>query len=191
MGCAGSKKKTKPEKSVGLGETTFSPRYSVRAAGSITSVGDLKISPGTFIQFLSQPFTSRYRVIRELGSGQFGKVYLAEHRSTHERRAVKEIEKKRAEKLGGSQSRFISEVEIISRLDHPNIIKIYEMYEDSKRYYIVSELCTGGELFDYITSKGHLSEMLAADIMRQLLSAVNYCQEIHSPRLRPSPCSPL
>jgi calcium-dependent protein kinase len=179
MGCSGSKKQTKPDNSIALGETTFSPRYSVRAAASVTSAGDLKISPGTFIQYLSQPFTSRYRVIRELGSGQFGKVYLAEHRNTHERRAVKEIEKNRAEKLGGSQSRFISEVEIISRLDHPNIIKLYEMFEDTKRYYLVSELCTGGELFDYVTSKGHLSEVLAADIMRQVLSAVNYCHRNH------------
>ena len=143
------------------------------------SVADLRINAGTFIQYLTQPFTTRYRVIRELGSGQFGKVYLAEHRTTKERRAVKEIDKRKAEKLGGSQSKFIAEVEIISRLDHPNIIKLYEMYEDPKKYYIVSELCTGGELFDYITDRGHLSESIAANIMRQLLSAVSYCHQNH------------
>ena len=180
MGCAGTKRRTKPENSIALGETTFTPRTSGRApVGTVTNAGDLRISPGTFIQYLTQPFTSRYRVIRELGSGQFGKVYLAEQRNTRERRAIKEIDKKRADKLGGSHSKFIGEVEIISRLDHPNIIKLYEMYEDAKRYYIVSELCTGGELFDYITSKGHLSEILAADIMRQLLSAVSYCHQNH------------
>ena len=144
-------------------------------AGSVASVSDLKVSSGTFIQYLTQPLTMRYRVIRELGSGQFGKVYLAEHKTSGDKRAVKEIEKKKAEKVGGSHTKFISEVEIISKLDHPNIIKLYEMYEDARKYYIVSELCTGGELFDYITANGQLSESLAADIMKQLLSAVSYC----------------
>ena len=178
MGCVGSKRQTKPMPP--SRDTTMTPRRPNNPhRPSITSVGALQINAGTFIQYLTQPFTSRYRVIRELGSGQFGKVYLSENRISKERRAVKEIEKTRAEKLGGSKSKFISEVEIISRLDHPNIIKIYEMYEDAKKFYIVSELCTGGELFDYITGRGHLSESMAATIMRQLLSAVSYCHQNH------------
>ena len=177
MGCAGSKRQTKPE--APSRETTMTPRRPYQTRPSITSVTDFQINAGSFIQYLTQPFTARYKVIRELGSGQFGKVYLAENRISKERRAVKEIDKNKTEHLGGSKSRFISEVEIISRLDHPNIIKIYEMYEDAKKYYIVSELCTGGELFDYITGKGHLSESIAANIMRQLLSAVSYCHQNH------------
>jgi calcium-dependent protein kinase len=68
-------------------------------------------------------------------------------------------------------------VEILKRLDHPNILKIYEFYQDTKYFYIVSEMCTGGELFDRIQEEGHFSERKAAMIMRQILSAVFYCHQ--------------
>ena len=144
---------------------------------AVARVEDLRINSGSFVQLLKKPFSDCYQMLRELGSGQYGKVYLAENQLTGERRAVKVISKK-AETLGG-KSKFISEVEILARLNHPNIIRIYEMFEDEKKYYIVSELCTGGELFDFITQQGHLSEDMAAEIMRQLLSAVSYCHENH------------
>lgn len=57
-------------------------------------------------------------------------------------------------------------MEILKRLDHPNILKIYEFYQDAKYFYIVSEMCTGGELFDRIQEEGHFSERKAAQIMR-------------------------
>lgn len=144
----------------------------------VTRVEDLKINSGAFVQLLHKPFSECYHMLRELGSGQFGKVYLAESDLTGERRAVKVISKKKSDSLRG-KSKFIAEVEILARLNHINIIRIYEMFEDDKRYYVVSELCTGGELFDFITQQGHLSEALAAEIMRQLLSAVCYCHEHH------------
>ena len=145
---------------------------------AVTRVEDLKIHSGTFVQLLHKPFSECYQMLRELGSGQFGKVFLAENQVTAERRAVKVISKRKSETFGG-KSKFIAEVEILARLNHPNIIRIYEMFEDDKKYYVVSELCTGGELFDFITQQGHLSEVLAAEIMRQLLSAVSYCHENH------------
>lgn len=144
---------------------------------AVARVEDLRINSGSFVQLLKKPFSDCYQMLRELGSGQFGKVYLAENQLTGERRAVKVISKK-SETLR-EKSKFISEVEILARLNHPNIIRIYEMFEDEKKYYVVSELCTGGELFDFITQQGHLSEDMAAEIMRQLLSAVAYCHESH------------
>lgn len=59
--------------------------------------------------------------------------------------------------------------------DHPNIIKVYEYFQNSKQMFIITELCTGGELFDSIVKRHHLSEKDAAEVMRQVLSAVNYC----------------
>lgn len=134
---------------------------------------------GLFIKRLKEPFSQKYRVLKELGSGNFGRVYQALHKETGDVRAVKEIDKARAERFGGSQRDLIAEVEILSRLDHPNILKIYEMLEDGRRFYIVSELCSGGELFTYITSRSSLSEPIAAHIMRQILSAVAYCHSQH------------
>lgn len=60
---------------------------------------------------------------------------------------------------------FRHEISILKKLDHPNIIKLYEVYQDEKRYYIVTELCKGGELFDEIIRLGKFSEQQAADII--------------------------
>ena len=58
---------------------------------------------------------------------------------------------------------------ILMSVDHPNILKVFESYEDEKFYYLVTEFCTGGELFDRIIDEGNLSESLAANYMEQIL----------------------
>ena len=78
--------------------------------------------------------------------------------------------------------KMLSEVDILRQLvtttqDHPNIIKIVGVMETSRAYHIITELCTGGELFDRIVSRKHLSEALAASYLRQILSAVAYCHD--------------
>lgn len=60
-------------------------------------------------------------------------------------------------------------------MDHPNIVKIFEAYQDNKRYFIVTELLTGGELFDQIVKRPYYSERDAAIVMRQVFQAVAYC----------------
>ena len=69
------------------------------------------------------------------------------------------------------------EINILKTLDHPNIIKVYEFFKTEKYIYIINELCTGGELFDRIVDVKYFSEIVACNIMRQLLSAVAYCHE--------------
>lgn len=61
--------------------------------------------------------------------------------------------------------------------DHPNIIKMYEFFEDEKRYYLVTEICKGGELFDEILQRGKFSERDGAVLMKQVLSCINYCHQ--------------
>jgi calcium-dependent protein kinase len=72
---------------------------------------------------------------------------------------------------------FASEVQILKKLDHPNIIKLYEVYETEKTIYLVTEVCDGGELFYLIVEKKFLSEAQAANIMRQIFSAIAYLHE--------------
>ena len=62
-------------------------------------------------------------------------------------------------------------------MDHPNILTVYDFYEDEFHYYIVSELCTGGELFDKIIENGTIDESSAATIMKEILSAMTYCHK--------------
>ena len=60
----------------------------------------------------------------------------------------------------------MEEVEILNKLDHPNILRIYEVYQCPKRFYIVSELLTGGELFDQMINEGTFSEKDAVKVMK-------------------------
>ncbi|CAD8109050.1 unnamed protein product [Paramecium sonneborni] len=110
-----------------------------------------------------------------LGSGAYGEVRKAIHKSTNLMKAVKIIHKSQTSKE--EQERLMNEVNMLQKLDHPNIIKIYEFYQDERFFYIVTELCTGGELFDKIRQEGSFSEKKAADIMKQILSAINYCHD--------------
>lgn len=68
----------------------------------------------------------------------------------------------------------------MKQLDHPNVIKLFETYEDSRNVYLVMELCDGGELFDKIIAKGHFTEQMAGYYFKQMMSALNY---IHSKKI--------
>ena len=75
---------------------------------------------------------------------------------------------------GSDKLRFFYEMEIMKKLDHPNILRIYEIYQDAKRFFLITELCTGGELFDEIVKQKSFSEKDAASIIEQVLEAVAY-----------------
>ena len=74
-------------------------------------------------------------------------------------------------------TRLKYEIDILKNLDHPNILRLYETFEDSNSIYLVTELCEGGELFDEIMARNRFEEKDAAPIMKQLLSAINYCHK--------------
>ena len=68
-----------------------------------------------------------------------------------------------------------NEIKIMKQLDHPNIVKLYEIYQDTRNIYLITEYLEGGELFDLILKSKHFNENIAAKIMKQLLSAIAYC----------------
>lgn len=112
---------------------------------------------------------------RILGAGTFGKVFLSESILDPEFKvAVKVVNK---EKLKGSLELLKEEVGILSRLDHPNIVRYYETFDDVKYMYIVMEYCNGGELLDRLTFQDRKSftEAEAARIMKKLFRAINHC----------------
>ena len=75
------------------------------------------------------------------------------------------------------EKKISKEINILKDLDHPNIMKVFEFFCNKNAIFIINELCTGGELFDKIVEVKHFSENVAADIMRQLFSAVGFCHE--------------
>lgn len=118
---------------------------------------------------------SLYTFDKKLGAGSFGLVHLVTERATNLRRVIKTINKQQValpiEQVNG-------EIEILKSLDHPNIIKIFDVFEDLNNVYIVQEYCEGGELMRRITSSGGLhTEKFVAQVMRYLLEAVIYCHE--------------
>ena len=114
---------------------------------------------------------SCYRVSSSvLGSGKYG--YVRECKDVSGRMyAIKTIDKSRAPRL----DHIKREVELLRVVDHPNILKMYEFFEDEKRYYIVTDICKGGELFDEIVARGKFTERDTAMLMKQVLSCINYC----------------
>ncbi|NWY96139.1 CDPK3 kinase, partial [Loxia curvirostra] len=75
-------------------------------------------------------------------------------------RAAKAVSKKKLKNI----PRFRQEIDIMKNLDHPNIVKLFETFEDDEKIYLIMELCTGGELFDKIVKKGYFTEAYACFI---------------------------
>ncbi len=86
-----------------------------------------------------------YRICDLLGEGSFGEVRVCIHKESCVKRAVKVQSKSH---MGEKEKQMLqNEICNINELDHPNILKMYEFFEDEKRYYLVTELCGGGELY--------------------------------------------
>jgi calcium-dependent protein kinase len=130
-----------------------------------------------FIGMRKGPIADNYTIISKLGSGAFGSVKLALHNLSGQKRAIKTIKKQSITNEMREKAKFFWEVDILKKTDHPNILKLYEFYEDEQYYHLVLEHVAGGELFDFIVQSKHLSESIAAEFMRQILSAVAYCHK--------------
>lgn len=136
----------------------------------------LRISGGDFVIEKRGKLRDTYRIGKKLGEGAFGSVRKITHRITGDTRAVKTIHKKNLRSEEERQT-FFNEISVLRSVDHPNILKLFEFYQDDKNYYLITEFCVGGELFDRIINSGHFSEAIAARYMRQILSVVAYCHE--------------
>ena len=117
-----------------------------------------------------------YTILKTLGEGSFGKVHLVQHNIGGMIRAIKIIKKIRVENYSNETS-VLNELNILKKLDHQNIVKIFEFYSDSNYYYLVMEYCSGGDLFD-LMQKSIFNEAQVACIMYQILSAINYCHKM-------------
>lgn len=101
--------------------------------------------------------------------------------------AVKVIAKKNVK---GHEHMVYEEMELLKRLNHPHIVKFYEWFESSKNFYIVTELATGGELFERICDYGRFTERDAVNVVKETLDAVAYLHDmeiVHRGRLPMSP----
>ena len=135
----------------------------------------IKFGKKDFVGKFEGVFLDNYDVIKQLGKGGYGKVYRVMNKKTKEIRACKHLSKLSIKNL----EKFQREIEILRKADHPNIIKLYEIFESKRSYYLIMEECKGGEVFDriieHIQKKDMYSEKDASIILRQMMSAVEYC----------------
>ncbi|KRX08642.1 Protein kinase-like domain [Pseudocohnilembus persalinus] len=134
---------------------------------------NFSVGPEIFVSLKEKPIASEYKFGEMLGEGAFGSVRIVKHRTANVIRAMKAIKKKNI--IDQDQQKMFSEVSILRECDHPNIIKLYELYQDDEYYYLLTEYCQGGELFDKIKAMNSFDERKAADYIKQLLSAMVYC----------------
>jgi len=121
----------------------------------------------------------RYHISpKELGHGHYGVVRKCMDRKTKQWYAIKSIRKSRVSKIEVLKR----EIDILKDVNHPNIIRLIEVHEDDKYLHLITDLCTGGELFDRIIAKtqsaeGHFSERDAAKLIHSILDAIQYCHD--------------
>ena len=132
-----------------------------------------------------EPHIGKYRLLKTIGKGNFAKVKLAKHIPTGKEVAIKIIDKTQLNP--GSLQKLFREVRIMKTLDHPNIVKLYQVSEDSKNFqllklslsvvqvietektlYLVMEYASGGEVFDYLVLHGRMKEKEARAKFRQV-----------------------
>ena len=120
--------------------------------------------------------TDFYSIGPQIGQGKFGVIKICKNNLTGKKYALKILSKKEMDKTDLELVK--TEIEILKVCQHPYIIKLYDLYENVDYYYIIQELCEGGDLFSYIEKRGFcLKESRAAEIVYKICKAVYY---IHS-----------
>ncbi|XP_019853705.1 PREDICTED: MAP/microtubule affinity-regulating kinase 3-like isoform X1 [Amphimedon queenslandica] len=151
-----------------------------RPSSAGTSVGNS--DSGSSSRKFSRPpgdevYVRNYRLLKTIGKGNFAKVKLARHMPTGIEVAIKIIDKTQLNP--GSLQKLFREVRIMKDLNHPNIVKLFEVIETKTTLYLVMEYASGGEVFDYLVAHGRMKEREARVKFRQIVSAVHYCHQKH------------
>eukprot|EP01104_Vermistella_antarctica_P017521 TRINITY_DN6213_c0_g1_i1.p1 TRINITY_DN6213_c0_g1~~TRINITY_DN6213_c0_g1_i1.p1 ORF type:complete len:517 (-),score=183.77 TRINITY_DN6213_c0_g1_i1:30-1580(-) len=121
-----------------------------------------------------QEVHKNYDIRDQIGSGSFSVVKLGVHKRTGKKVAVKIIDKKKYWHMAKTREQIQREVEILRKVQHPNVISIIDIFDTGRHLFLILELATGGELFDKIVDKGFFPEEEARVVFRQLLGAIQY-----------------
>jgi len=151
------------------------PESEPTASESKTRSQPEPVKPGPNERFTDPVVMTRQYAIGEvIGTGAFAEVKKVLHRATGDSRALKIVHKAGLQEQQLGQNQLLQELKILQSLDHPSILHLYEWYEDKMKYYLITELCSGGELFRLVSTHNQLTEADVANVMYQVLSAVTY-----------------
>ena len=124
------------------------------------------------MKFRFTSLSEDYILAKKLYSGLYGDVYQVIHKKTQKLRCLKTYKKNHM--IKNNINKFLDEVKLIRQLDHPHIFTIYDFYEDKENYYLISEYLEGGEFFEYLAKVKKITEHDAYQVMKILLTTINY-----------------
>ena len=135
----------------------------------------VKYSKDNFIALGSRGLRDIYDCTKKLGKGGYGKVFQVKNKNTNKLYACKKLSKLNIKNV----KKFQNEIEVLMKMDHPNIVKLYEVFESDNSLYLIMEECYGGELFDRILHRINTNNMYtereACLLMKQIIGAIEYC----------------
>ena len=161
-------------KNVNKSETGKSADYKK----NLEMINDVIIDGNLIVCKATGNVNKNYKSLKKLGEGSYGTVHLVKHNYSGQLRAMKIITKKIIEDTEKADADILNEIEILKKMDHPNIVKIFEFYNSTKNYYLITEYCKEGELFDKIVKEGPFDEDFASYIIYQIFSAMHYCHSM-------------
>ena len=141
------------------------------------NVIDIKVNTGNFIIQRSKSLFEYYEKIQLVGQGAFGSVYKVRRKNTGTReiiRALKEISKESMNVSEENEEEIKNEIEVLKSIDHPNVMKIFEFFEDEKNLYLINEFCGGGDVAGINDKYGLFPEIFLKYIMFQVFLAVSF-----------------
>ncbi|XP_071444061.1 uncharacterized protein Nuak [Hetaerina americana] len=139
-------------------------------------MGGMQGTGGVRLHNHRKKLKQRFDIVKKLGQGTYGKVQLGINKETGQEVAIKTIKKAKIE-TEADLIRIRREIQIMSSVQHPNIIHIYEVFENREKMVLVMEYAAGGELYDYLSERKVLAETEARRIFRQISTAVYYCHK--------------
>jgi len=122
-------------------------------------------------------FHQKFNTLKMIGKGSFARVYMVENKETKKKFAVKAFSKEHICGQNKGKEALMNEIEIMKQLKHPNIMKLEELHESKNSIYLVLELLEGGELLQFLWSKGSLTNSDHIQIMKSILNALAYMAE--------------
>ena len=138
----------------------------------------LSISSKTIINCIKTNYKEKYTYVNTLKKSFYSRIDLVKNNDTGEKRVMKSVksDKNMPKEL---EEEIINEIFILKKLDHPQIIKIFEFYKTTEEYNIITEYCENGDLYNELINEAPFSEDYAAYILYQLLIALNCCHKLH------------
>ena len=129
-----------------------------------------------------EPKISDFTIVKELGSGSFGRVYLVTHKKTKAQYAIKAIDKRNKTNIE-EKPYFRREVEVMYKIHHPNVVKLYGHFEDKNYCYFLMEYISKGNIYGLIPQdkKKRLNAQVVASLMKGVISAVYFLHNMNPP----------